>query len=821
MGWPNNVGEIRVKFKSLRANVLKPISLIPVLLLSSFGKAQNVDQSYHTPPLDIADIVDAQPTPSVSVDPAKNWMLLLGRPGLPSITELSQPELRIAGMRINPTNNGRSRNIYFNSLTLQSIEDGGSRDITGLPINPRIRDVSWSPDSSRFAFTLDQEDHIELWLADVATASAKRLIQKNMNAIFGSPYSWMSDSLRLLVKAVPDSRGPAPPEPSIPLGPVIQESTGRPAAARTYQDLLIDSHDEELFEHYGQVQLLMVDVSGFIQELGEPDLVRRAVPAPGADYLLVETIQRPFSYLVPQYRFPHRLEVWDSSGGLLQEVASVPLAEEVPIGRGAVPTGPRSMNWRADAPATLFWVEARDGGDPRADANTRDALLTLSAPFHDAPETLIELEMRFAGATWGDGEFALVDESWWSTRRARSWIVKPNSKAGAELLFDRSTEDRYNDPGSPITSFNQYGRRTLLINSSHEIFLSGAGASPEGDRPFLDRLSLNSKAKERLWRSKAPSYSSFIGFLDNNQQALLVRQESPTEPGNYFRIELKSDNETALTSFPHPYPHMLNIHKEVVRYERDDGVMLTATLYLPPGKTKEDGPFPMLMWAYPREFKAASSAGQMRGSPYRFNAISVNGPLPFLASGYAVFDGPSMPIIGEGETEPNDAYVEQLVSSAAAAVETVVNIGVAEPNKIAIGGHSYGAFMTANLLAHSDLFVAGLARSGAYNRSLTPFGFQAEERTFWEAPDIYFRMSPFMHANQVEEPILIIHGEADNNSGTFPLQSHRFFNALKGHGVKTRLVMLPHESHGYRARESVMHTLWEMNSWLNRYVVGE
>ena len=807
--------------KFLHPNFISSYLLIPFLLLSSFSTAQNVDQNYRTPPLDIADIVDAQPTPSVSIDPAKNWMLLLGRPGLPTITELSHPELRIAGMRINPTNNGRSRSTYYNSLTLQSLKDGSSRAITGLPINPKIQHVSWSPDATRFAFTLDQEDHIELWLADIATASAKRLIQSNMNAIFGSPYSWMSDSLRLLVKAVPDSREPAPQEPLVPLGPVIQESTGRPAAARTYQDLMVNSHDEDLFEHYGQVQLLMVDVSGFVQELGTPDLIRRAVPSPGADHLLVETIQRPFSYLVPQYRFPHRLEVWDSSGDLLKQIASLPLAEEVPIGRGAVPTGPRSMNWRADAPATLFWVEARDGGDPRADADVRDALLTLSAPFRDDPETLIELEMRYASTIWGDGELAMIIESWWSDRQTRSWIVSPDGNANPELLFDRSTEDRYNDPGSPITEYNKYGKRTLLTSESGDIYLSGTGASPEGDRPFLDRLSLSSKASERLWRSKAPNYAEFMGFLNSNQQALLIRQESPTEPGNYFRVDLGSDQQTQLTAFAHPYPHMQDVYKEVVRYERDDGVMLTATLYLPPSKTKEDGPFPMLMWAYPREFKDASAAGQMRGSPHRFNAISVNGPLPFLASGYAVLDGPTMPIIGEGETEPNDAYVEQLVSSAAAAVETVVSMGVAEPNKIAIGGHSYGAFMTANLLAHSDLFVAGLARSGAYNRTLTPFGFQAEERTFWEAPDIYFRMSPFMHASQVEEPILMIHGEADNNSGTFPLQSRRFYNALKGHGTKTRLVMLPHESHGYRARESVMHTLWEMNSWLNRYVIGE
>jgi len=448
----------------------------------------------------------------------------------------------------------------------------------------------------------------------------------------------------------------------------------------------------------------------------------------------------------------------------------------------------------------------------------------MEAPFTGEPEEIIALGMRYAGITWGNGELALVSENWWSSRQIRTWMVAPDAaSSGKTLLFERSSEDRYNDPGSPVLVANAYGRYNLLLDDANgAIYLQGQGASAEGDRPFLDRLELASKTSERLWQSTAPTYATFISFLDEAHRSVLIRRESPSTPGNYFRLTLNDPNSAqALTSFPHPYPQLANVYKEVIRYQRNDGVMLTATLYLPPGMSPDEGPFPMLMWAYPREYKDAASAGQMQGSPYRFNAISVNGPLPFLASGYAVLDGPTMPIIGEGKLEPNDGFIEQLVSSAAAAVNEVVSRGVAERDMIAIGGHSYGAFMTANLLAHSDLFIAGLARSGAYNRTLTPFGFQSEERTYWEAPDVYFDMSPFMHAQMISEPILMIHGEADNNSGTFPLQSRRFYNALKGHGVKARLVMLPHESHGYRAKESVMHTLWEMNTWLNRYVKGE
>ncbi len=811
------------KNNSLLFRIIIPL-VIALSTISVVSNAQTTDQAYRLPPLDIADIVDAEPTPSVSVDPKKNWMLLMSRSGLPTISELSQAELRIAGMRINPANNATSRMSNFNGLRLQSLSDDNARTISGLPDNARIGSVSWAPNGERFAFTLDRESHIELWIADTDTANARKLIAADLNSIFGQPFSWLSDSETLLVKTIANSRAEAPVKPLVPAGPIIQESTGRPAAARTYQDLLADAHDEDLFEYYGQVQLVLASVSGASEALGQPQLVRRASVSPDDQYVLVELIHRPFSYLVPNSRFPRSIEVWDRQGELVKQVADLPLAEEVPIGRGAVPTGPRSVSWRTDTDATLYWVEARDGGNPRVDAAVRDVVLSLQAPFTEQPRELIALALRFSGADWGNSELALIEESWWSTRQTRTWVIAPDVDSTVKnLLFDRSTEDRYNDPGSPILALNDFGKRSLLFSDDGEsIYLQGQGASVEGDKPFLDRLDLSSKISERLWQSEAPYYSNFISFLGAAEESLLIRRESPSTPGNYYRLDIETPGPaTALTNFPHPYEQLSNVYKEVIRYRRDDGVMLTATLYLPAGAAPEDGPFPMLMWAYPREYKDAASAGQMRGSPYRFNAISVNGPLPFLASGYAIFDGPTMPIIGEGELEPNDVYVEQLVSSAAAAVDEVVRRGVAERDSIAIGGHSYGAFMTANLLAHSDLFVAGLARSGAYNRTLTPFGFQAEERTFWEAPDVYFRMSPFMHAQMISEPILMIHGEADNNSGTFPLQSRRFYNALKGHGVKTRLVMLPHESHGYRARESVMHTLWEMNSWLNRYVIGE
>lgn len=775
---------------------------------------------YQTPPQALADIVDAPVTPAVNFSPDHAWMLIMARPGYPSIAEVSQPELRIAGMRLNPRTNGPSRRSYYIGLTLEKLDSGTEFPISGLPDNPRMRDARWSPDGKFIAFIQTEDSGESLWLVDVAARSAKRLTAAIVNAAYGRSFSWHPDGKQIICRLVLEDRGQAPEAPQVPEGPVVQETTGEKAPARTYQDLLKNPYDEALFEHYLTSQIALVALDGGVSRIGDAGLIARVDPSPDGRYLLVETMHRPYSYLVPAYRFPNRVQILDMSGKVVKDVADLPLAEEVPIGRGAVPTGPRSFNWRADAPATLYWAEAQDGGNPRKPAEIRDRLYALKAPFSGQPHELIALDLRYRNVMWGNDELALVTTYWWQNRRSKVWKMDPDGKPeSAEVVFDYSYEDRYNSPGSPLMRPNKHGEYVLLTDKSgKKLYLTGPGASPEGDRPFLDEFNLADKTKKRLWRSVAPYYETVSAVLDLEKMKIITSRESRTEPPNYFVRDLGKNKLVQITNFPHPAPQLKGLQKELITYKREDGVPLSATLYLPPGYKPEDGPLPMLMWAYPREFKSAKAAGQIQGSPYRFSRVSGWSRSIWVLMGYAVLDGPTMPIIGEGDKEPNDTYVEQLVASAKAAVDEVVRRGVAERGRIAIGGHSYGAFMTANLLAHSDLFAAGIARSGAYNRTLTPFGFQAEERTFWEAPEVYFAMSPFMHAHKVNEPILLIHGEADNNSGTFPIQSRRFYHALKGLGAKARLVMLPYESHGYRARESIMHMLWEMNNWLEKYV---
>ncbi len=813
-----------MSFSSALPRIARPLVTAAAVTLSVAlvpdRVAAQAPEGYQVPAAGLAALVDAPVTPAVSLSPDQSVMLLMERPALPSIVEVSAPELRLAGIRINPRTNGPSRARPYTDLELRTL-DGESRRVLGLPAGASIRNVEWAPDGSHVAFTHDAEGGIELWVAEVETARARRLLGAPVNDVyFGSPYEWVSGGRTLIVRAIPEGRGEAPAAPVVPSGPVIQETTGEAAPARTYQDLLTDAHDETLFEHYATSQLLRVDLDGSVLSLGEPMLVASAEPSPDGAYLLVEATHRPFSYLVPAYRFPNRIEVWDMDGNLVRQVADLPLAENVPTAFGSVPTGVRSISWRGDMPATLYWTEALDGGDARAEAEARDRVFTLAAPFEGAPAAIATLPLRYAGVMWSTEGFALVSESWFSTRQRRIYVIDPDDPSEMRLLFDLSTEDRYNDPGFPMTRATDQGTRVLLTADDGEtLFLRGQGASPEGNRPFLRRLDLASGETQELFRSEAPYYESPVAVIDPERMLLMTSRETNDEPPNYYVRDLEAGTVTAVTDFPHPYPELAAIKKEPMQYQRDDGVPLTATLYLPAGyDATRDGPLPAVVWAYPREFKSADAAGQRTDSPHQFKRVSYWGAVPWVTRGYAVIDNASMPVVGEGEDEPNDTFRDQLVANARAAIDEGVRRGVVDPERVAIGGHSYGAFMTANLLAHSDLFRAGVARSGAYNRTLTPFGFQREERLFWEAPEIYFYMSPFMHAEKVDEPILLIHGEADNNSGTFPIQSIRFYNAIKGLGGTARLVLLPAESHGYVARESILHMLWETDSWLEKYV---
>ena len=790
-----------------------------------FLSSLSADDGYKMPPKSIIDLVDAPVTPNISLSPDKKHILILERSSLPSIEELSQPELRLAGLRINPFTNGRSRSNNYKSIIIQNINSGKQKKVKGLPKNSTISSVIWSPNGKQIAISLINGNQINLYLAETKNGKAKLLINRPLNTIYGSSVYWLNDSKGLIIKAIVKNRGDEPKLNTVPNGPILQENLGKVSPARTYQDLLSSPYDEDLFDYYMSAQVLYVSIKGKMKKIGNPGIIRRAEPSPDGNYILMETIHRPYSYLVPIYRFPTLVQVLDSKGKTIHTLRDMPLAESIPIGRDAVISGPRSFGWRSDVGSTIYYVNALDEGDPNVDVPFRDELFSLSPPFTNTEaQPLIKLELRYSRVMWGDKNNALISARRWKERRTTMWHLDPlNNKT--RKIIDRSYEDRYNDPGSPMMEKNMFGRSVLALVDGRKIFMSGNGASPDGDFPFVDEYDITTKKSKRLWRCEAPYYESGISIIDKKNNIILTRRESKDEPPNYILRGLKDNSLNPVTEFKHPYPQMKNLYKEMLTYKRDDGIDLSATLYLPPGRKPSDGPLPLLVWAYPREFKTSKAASQVVGSAHRFFSInpasSSSSALIMLSYGYAILMGATMPIIGEGDQEPNDSFIKQLVGSAQAAADIMVDRNITTRDQIGIGGHSYGAFMTANLLAHSDIFQAGIARSGAYNRSLTPFGFQSEQRTFWEAPEIYFGMSPFMHAQKVNEPILLIHGEADNNSGTFPVQSKRYYHALKGHGATAKLVLLPHESHGYKARESVMHVLWETANWLDTYVKKE
>ncbi len=801
--------------------VLLLLSIFFALVLSQVARAQSPTEAvYRIPDQTIVDVVDVLPTPSVALGPNRDWMLLIQYPSYPPVAELAERELKLAGMRIKPSIDGRSRTRGAIDLSVRRMEDQDETPVSGLPANPRLGNIDWSPDGRTVAFTHTTSDGIELWVLDVESASARRLSGAKLSLTAGNAPMWLSDSETLIAAVVSEGRGAEPEKPRVPTGPVIEESVGRKAPARTYQDLLKDAYDEALFDYYFTTQLARIPLAGTMEPLGEPGLLWDYSPSPDGRFLLVHWVHRPYSYRVPASRFPQRVELRDLETGDVTEVIDVPLQDAIPIAFGSVQTGPRSFRWRADAPATLTWAEAQDGGDAGVEAEVRDKVFMQDVPFEGEPVELATLGYRYSGISWSSDDLAMLAEMWWKTRQLRVWRIRPGDPATEPVLLqERSAQDRYADPGSPVMVPNEFGRYVMrTLEGGRSTFLIGSGASPEGDRPFIDRFDFETGETARLFRSEAPFYERPLDVLDEEGRFILTRRESVDVQPNYFVRDLENGDLAQVTAFDHPTPQLKGIQKELVVYEREDGVGLNGTLYLPPGYTPDQGPLPTLMWAYPTEYKSANAAGQVTDSPYRFVRVGAWSPYLWVTMGYAVFDDPSLPIVGEGDIEPNDTYLEQLVAGAEAAVNAVAERGVTDRNRIAIGGHSYGAFMTANLLAHSDLFAAGIARSGAYNRTLTPFGFQAEERTYWEAPEIYYEMSPFMHADKVDEPILLIHGEMDNNSGTFPLQSRRYYGALQGLGATVRLVVLPYESHGYRSRESLLHMLWEMQDWMDRYV---
>ena len=792
---------------------LTAILLVACLVMSE--TSLHGQQSYQLPPQEVVDIIDADPVPAISFSPDRQWMLMVERPSMPGIDDMSRRMLRLAGMRIDPVANSRFSTSYNKGLALRKLEGDQLIQIP-LANGAKLGGTSWSHLSDRFTYVIVTDQGQQLWTASVADPTNPTMLTDQLSTVTGG-VDWMPDGKSLLCHLVPENRGSEPSANVSPEGPNIQESSGNKSPTRTYQDLLSNAYDEQLFEYYATSQLAKINVDGAMKKIGEPAIYSGVSASPNGQHLLVTRIQKPFSYLMTMRSFPQKIEVWSVDGKMEYLVADVPMAENIPI--EGVRVGPRSVNWKSGEDALLVWTEALDGGDPRAEAEHRDRMVALAAPFSGEPEEMIRTQYRASGMSVMDDPSVVIVSDY---DRDRRWIRANlyDMKAGTTpvTMMDRSIRDRYSDPGRIIMTPDQSGHAKALQDGDY-VYRVGAGASDKGNLPFIDRQNIKTQETERLWRCEEGVFESVVAIASHSKDAkpsVIISSEAPETPTNYFLVNLESGERKALTNFADPTPQIRGIKKQLVRYEREDGVPLSATLYLPVDY-KEGQKLPLIVWAYPREFSDAKTAAQISGSPSRFTTMRGITHLSLLTQGYAIMDAATMPVIGDPETM-NDTFIDQIVAAAKAAIDKAVDMGVADPQRVGVGGHSYGAFMTANLLAHCDLFKAGVARSGAYNRTLTPFGFQSERRPFWEAKEVYNNISPFMHANKINEPMLLIHGEADNNSGTFPVQSRRMYQAIKGNGGTVRLVMLPNESHGYRARESVLHTQAEMINWFDKHV---
>jgi len=803
----------------------------------------NSADGYRRPPQSVTDIINAQPEPSVIISPDGRAMLLIEFDAMPDISDLARPMDCLAGLRIDPHANTLFRSSYRNGLLYQPInpsQDNADLDPAQESVphriefndslknlageaNPKIGSVKWSHNSHDFVFTVLTEQGTALYSADVDTLTAK-LVHPRFSSVLNG-LQWMPDGKHLIFSIVPENHE-RPPAPSSPIGPRIQESAGDTSPTRTYQDLLRTPHDEELFEFHATTEIVIASIDGEIVQRWPRGMYADVSPAPDGEHILVTQLKKPFSYLLTYHQFAMDVDVCNVAGEQICQIADIPVAENIPI--EGVRTEARLIHWMSSRDASVCYTIALDGGDPNQTADFRDQVWISEAPFTDDPRPLMKVQHRHYGISYFARPGDMITTEY---DRDRRWIKNrmydtQKSLSDSAVIVDRSIRDKYNDPGRIVQCCDSSGHYIVDLRGEH-VFRCGVGASESGNRPFLDRQNLTSLQTQRIWQCDDQSLESVVKLLPDDRSDVLVwlsSHQTPSSPPNLLlreydateKAEQTNGTPRSITHFGDPTPQIRGIKKEIVTYHRSDGVQLSATLYLPsdhqPGQR-----LPLLVWAYPQEFNDPSTAGQVSGSSQRFTRMIGISHLTLVTQGYAVMDNATMPVIGDPETM-NDTFIEQIVDAAQAAVDFAVKRGVADRDRTAVGGHSYGAFMTANLLAHSQIFRAGIARSGAYNRTLTPFGFQSERRSYWDAKHIYNSISPFMSADKIQRPLLIMHGEKDSNSGTFPLQSERLYQAIKGNGGTTRLVVLPHESHNYLATQSVLHTQAEMIAWLHKHV---
>jgi len=763
-------------------------------------------------PTPLRDMIKAPLWPLSMPDPTGQKVLYLERVPVVPLEFLAAPTLHLAGAEIDPKLWASKRRSINTNPAIYSLEKRQTIPLK-LPRDRHVEALRFSPDGRWLILSLDASEGTEIWLADTTSGAARRLEKYYLNDSFiQETFQWSADSQTVYIatrEKFEDALNAFELD-----GATIEEAEGTKVPARTYAHLLRTAEDQKLFHKVAQVQLIAVAAKNLkSKKVGPPLPLQSFALAPHDDRILLQSYAAPYSLAVPAGLFARDVQVLTLKSGALQKVLQMPVAETVPPEGERI--GPRDVRWQLDHPARLLYWEALDDGDPRKKVAHRDRLMSWDWPFTAKAEERIKTEERAAGINFlPRPDQILVRDMNPDTQRSRvDWVDLKNSSS--RRLLDYETTDVYKHPGRIVQAPDAAGRERVVMDQDL-LFLAGEGRNPKGEQPFLDAMDVNTGKTTRMFQSpEDASYVEEFSFMVNRKPGVLaLTRQAAVVPPNLWLKDLATGKSEALTKFVDNVPAMTRAQKQPLVYQRNDGITLSGTLYLPHDYVAGTK-LPAMIWAYPSEFRSKDVAGQVRVSDKRYSRPSPIGVEWLVTQGYAVLTNAAMPVVGDKETV-NNTFVQQIVANAEAAIDALDQRGVVDRKRVAIGGHSYGAFMTANLLAHSDLFCAGVARSGAYNRSLTPFGFQSERRTFWEAQDFYMKVSPFAKADKIKTPLLLIHGKNDNNPGTSPIQTERMFQAIRGVGGTARLVMLPYESHAYRAGQNVELVQSESLDWLNR-----
>lgn len=789
---------MKIHILALSALLLGPLAM---------PRAQAQLLPYQLPPRAIAALADAPPMPQISFSPNGNWLLQLDQHELLTLADLGQPELRLAGLRINPAANSRSRMAYARMLRLRRLPDGKEVLVQGLPANARISNVQWSPDNNKIAFTHTTRTRLELWIVEVGSASARQVPNLSLNGVLGQPYEWVSDSKTLIARAVVGGRGTVPPPPEAAAAPV-----------RTYDYPLLTPLDERRLDYYALNQVVRVGLDGRMAPLGQPGLIAQASPSPDGRYVLVRTYHRPYAYGQPLTRFPQRVQLLTMEGLVAKEVADLPATGPLPTTPDAVPAGPREFSWREDVPNTLFWVEAESGSANTA-GTVHDRLLALPAPF-EQPRELGTLPARLQRIYWSSEQLVLIGGRRQTDRQEGIWALDMAAGTPVQRLLEYSSQQTYTHPGTPALHRNQQGRPVLLIDGTGStIYLLGQGASADGDRPFVDELNVRTRKTERWWRSEAPYYEQPLAILDPVERRFITRRESEQQGPNYYVRTGTSPQLQSLTQLPSPHDNLGSTpYKQLLRYQRPDGLLLTALLYLPAGYRKENGPLPTILEVAPTSSPDRLAAGQVRGSLHSYARYGWGSPLYWTSQGYAVLQNVVLPVLSATGQPTPAAYVQQLAQAATAALAEGQRLGFVDTARVAVLGQGRGAFLAANLLAHTHLFKAGIALTGTHAPLTLPLAGQPEQSGTWSAPEPTSLSVPFLFPDSVRTPLLVLPADLDGEAADFAGQNEQLYAATQRTMVRASYPTLPGEAHGYTARESLMQLLAEMNGWLSTHL---